>query len=56
MLTLEFEKVATKNGFDYYAIWDGTQWTEGTWVRVREDADIQAVEDAFYRNETVSKF
>lgn len=56
MLTLEFEKVTTKNGFDYYAIWDGAQWVDGTWVRVRENADLNNVEDAFYRNETVTTF
>lgn len=54
MLTLEFEKVATQNGFDYYAIWDGQTWMENTWVRVREGADLQQVEDGFYRNDLVA--
>lgn len=55
MLTFEFEKVATQNGFDYYAVWDGNAWLEGSWVRVPEGAPAQAVEDALYRNDLVSK-
>lgn len=54
MPTLEFEKTATQNGFDYYAVWDGQNWLNDTWVRVPEGASLQAVEDALYRNDTVS--
>lgn len=54
MLTLEFALVDTRNGFDFYAVWDGIAWLDGSWVRVVEGAPLGAVEDAFYRNEMVS--
>jgi len=56
MLTITFEKVATAHGFDYYAVWDGTQWLENLWVRVVQGSSSQQVEDAFYRNDTVTAF
>lgn len=53
---IDFEKVDTQNGFDFYAIWDAhtNAWVDGTWIRVPQGASIDQVEDAFYRNETVS--
>ncbi len=52
---IDFEKTETQNGFDYYAIWDErTGWVLDTWIRVPEGAGLDKVEDAFYRNETVS--
>lgn len=54
MPPLQFEKVHTANGFDFYAIWDGAAWLEDNWVRVKEGAPARDVEDAFFRNELVS--
>lgn len=54
---LEVELVETKNGFEYYSVWDAmTGWVEDLYVRVPVGATNMQIEDAFNRNDTVSSF